>query len=917
MPRFRLFHLTLRRRTALYFSIGLTAVILSTLLITRYFFLYSINELEDLELERANKQAFSVIQMMTRQLEERSYDWAYWDDTYQLFTERNIEEYRELNLFQDSLDTLGLDLMAFVTVQGELIESLVRDDSAVISPDLVTQAVQNQNVQSHLHEMRRQLDGKQKSLSGLERIGERIWLFSLTPVRNSEGSSAVAGWLIWGQDLSSRFPGGFADILSSDNELDVVMPGYAIPSEAHATGADKWLQKNALYLTAWTPVTDLADHKIAYLKTQQPRVYYQKGSDLFVYLIAVVSSVTGLIAVATFFLFNNRISTRFADFEQTVMQLFSKYQLEDLSSRRSDELERITQLVEVLAENTSLTEGKLNDTLQKLDALYQNRSIGMLLVVDGEIIDVNQAAAQLLGYNKQDLLNQELRCICAEDQQGCSEEKIKHAAENGKTRFEALMRAKGERKIECLVELTPIHHENQQALMISLSDLSEQKKQERMIKDLVGRDPLSGLYNRPAILAKLDQLIETEPARFSFLYISIEKLKQISEVYGHLVFDDAVKLVASVFGRALKGFEVGRISEFEFIAIIPEGEQYDEALMGANRFMDILAKTREVSGIELDLNSKVAVIDPSLSDQPLGYLLQAAAYTIQTYHHDRVTEVIQITKATADKAQHALMISRDIVTAVRENAIIAYYQPIVDTESGKVGGFEALARWIHPELGFVSPEIFIHLAEQNQLIVELGESIVRQACRFLSTLNRQREEAGLLPLSVHVNLSAIHFYHARLPAYLRQVMAEFDIAPGLLVVEITESTLLGIESETLDRMTEIKSLGVQLALDDFGTGYSSFSTLCSFPLDIVKLDKSYIDQLENNDRARTLIRSIAGMAKELGLTTVAEGVETASQLRKLKTWNIDEIQGYYFYKPLPEQEAMEKFCGDSRNQVAS
>ncbi|MBE4606153.1 bifunctional diguanylate cyclase/phosphodiesterase [Vibrio navarrensis] len=793
MPRFRLFHLTLRRRTALYFSIGLTAVILSTLLITRYFFLYSINELEDLELERANKQAFSVIQMMTRQLEERSYDWAYWDDTYQLFTERNIEEYRELNLFQDSLDTLGLDLMAFVTVQGELIESLVRDDSAVISPDLVTQAVQNQNVQSHLHEMRRQLDGKQKSLSGLERIGERIWLFSLTPVRNSEGSSAVAGWLIWGQDLSSRFPGGFADILSSDNELDVVMPGYAIPSEAHATGADKWLQKNALYLTAWTPVTDLADHKIAYLKTQQPRVYYQKGSDLFVYLIAVVSSVTGLIAVATFFLFNNRISTR----------------------------------------------------------------------------------------------------------------------------FEALMRAKGERKIECLVELTPIHHENQQALMISLSDLSEQKKQERMIKDLVGRDPLSGLYNRPAILAKLDQLIETEPTRFSFLYISIEKLKQISEVYGHLVFDDVVKHVASVFGKALNGFDVGRISEFEFIAIIPEGKQYDEALMGANRFMDILAKAREVSGIELDLNSKVAVIDPSLSDQPLGYLLQAAAYTIQTYHHDRVTEVIQITKATADKAQHALMISRDIVTAVRENAIIAYYQPIVDTESGKVGGFEALARWIHPELGFVSPEIFVHLAEQNQLIVELGESIVRQACRFLSTLNRQREEAGLLPLSVHVNLSAIHFYHARLPAYLRQVMAEFDIAPGLLVVEITESTLLGIESETLDRMTEIKSLGVQLALDDFGTGYSSFSTLCSFPLDIVKLDKSYIDQLENNDRARTLIRSIAGMAKELGLTTVAEGVETASQLRKLKTWNIDEIQGYYFYKPLPEQEAMEKFCGDSRNQVAS
>lgn len=153
----------------------------------------------------------------------------------------------------------------------------------------------------------------------------------------------------------------------------------------------------------------------------------------------------------------------------------------------------------------------------------------------------------------------------------------------------------------------------------------------------------------------------------------------------------------------------------------------------------------------------------------------------------------------------------------------------------------------------------------------------------------------------------MHFYHARLPDALRHVMDEFDIAPGQLVIEITESTLLGIESETLERTKEIKSLGIQLALDDFGTGYSSFSTLCSFPLDIVKLDKSYIDQLENNDRARTLIRSIASMAKELGLTTVAEGVETASQLRKLKIWHVDEIQGYYFYKPMPESEALNAF----------
>ncbi|WP_139784333.1 putative bifunctional diguanylate cyclase/phosphodiesterase, partial [Vibrio vulnificus] len=357
----------------------------------------------------------------------------------------------------------------------------------------------------------------------------------------------------------------------------------------------------------------------------------------------------------------------------------------------------------------------------------------------------------------------------------------------------------------------------------------------------------------------------------------------------------------------LRPFEVGRVSEFEFIAIIEDVEQCDDAIQCATHFMDVLSRKTHILGIELDLSCQIAIADPEITHHSLGYLLQSGSFAVQRFQHKVVTEVIQIGEDVAKRAQSALVISRDISQAIRDKAIIAHYQPIVDTESGKVNGFEALARWIHPELGFVPPDVFIDLAEQHQLIVELGESILRQACQFISTLNRTRADNGLNPLTVHVNLSAMHFYHARLPDALRHVMDEFDIAPGQLVIEITESTLLGIESETLERTKEIKSLGIQLALDDFGTGYSSFSTLCSFPLDIVKLDKSYIDQLENNDRARTLIRSIASMAKELGLTTVAEGVETASQLRKLKIWHVDEIQGYYFYKPMPESEALNAF----------
>lgn len=142
---------------------------------------------------------------------------------------------------------------------------------------------------------------------------------------------------------------------------------------------------------------------------------------------------------------------------------------------------------------------------------------------------------------------------------------------------------------------------------------------------------------------------------------------------------------------------------------------------------------------------------------------------------------------------------------------------------------------------------------------------------------------------------------------LQKTIEQYQLEPGQLVLELTESILLGAEEETLQRMDAIKALGVQLALDDFGTGYSSFSSLCNFPLDIVKLDKSYIDRLEVNEKAKSLIRNIIHMAQELGLTTVAEGVENASQLRKLNVWNVDEIQGYYFYKPMNAAQALEKF----------
>ncbi len=624
--------------------------------------------------------------------------------------------------------------------------------------------------------MNQMLDDKRVSESGLVWLGDNIWSVSLTPVRNSEGTSASSGWMIWGQNLSARFPGNYSNILTGNNVIERLPESYVSTEDGHIH-----IDKSATTLTEWSELIGLSGQPIAALCTQIERTHYIKGSQLFKYLLAAFVAATTVISLITLLLFRKKVAIRFSDLEKNIEELFSTHQLERSESKSKDELDLLTHLLQALSSNTSTTQERLKDTLQKFEALYQSRNIAMVLVRDREIIDINQTALELLEYEKEDVLQHPLDLLCPdnEDQPECQVDIMYREFNRGKKHFEAcVLTSKGE-QVECTIETTLIQHEGEDAIMLAIQDQREKKLQEQLIETLSERDYLSELSNRKAIFDKANSFITSTPNQFSFIYISIPRLKVVSEVFGNQIFDDAI----------------------------------------------------------------------------------------------------------------------------REQQIVAYYQPIVDTKTGEINGFEALARWLHPTLGIVSPGVFIPLAEQNNLEIELGESIIEQACQFIEKVNTQRGNANLRPVTVHVNLRSTHFYHMHLVKYLEEVTAQHQVQAGQLVVEMTESMLMGVETEVISRMEEIKSLGIQLALDDFGTGYSSFSTLCSFPLDIVKLDKSYIDQLDQNERAKILMRNIVKMAQELGLTTVAEGVETASQVRKLRNWNIEEIQGFYFYKPMPVEEA--------------
>lgn len=890
----------LHTKTALIFTVALAAVIFSCLFVTRYFFLFSINELEDIEIRRASQQGKAVIQNLATRQEDASYDWAFWDETYQLLA-GNDPDYVERNFSIDTLDALGLDLMAVLQPDQKAVAVKTRGEDGMFLTQLI---LSTESISRYLTAMQKQLDSRKTGTSGLLKIGRQVWIVSLAPVRDSSGQSEMVGWMLWGQHLTQRFPADYQDILMADNALLTNFSDFTdVHQQLKQRDEDDPVYRVDGRLHHFTILHDNVGNEVAVLKTTEERVYYQKGNNVFFYLIISMLLVMLIISLLSYWLFKDKVSKRFVSFEQDIHNLLG----EQLASadEKKDEFERITEMVQSLAYTSNLAHDQLKDTLRKFDALYHGQSMGMILINDQVIVDVNPATLELLGYQRDQLLGNTLDFICGGSNEECAVEQFYQQLQLGRNKFETFMRCYDDTEIACFVEATVLQDKGQKSVMIAVQDISEQKQQAELIQTLTQYDPISGLLNRPTLLhAVRRQLRQLESEQtFSIVYFNASRLKEIDEVYGHDMYDACVRHLADTLKRYFIKEDVGRISEQEF-AVCYTGPQPRLERM-ASHILSLYRHKITLNDIEFDIGLKGALLPSSIEFESVENMAHCGHYAVTYNETPGASSLIVVTPELFEQTQESLLLNRDIAAALKNREFIAHYQPIVKAETGQVVGFEALARWQHPVMGMISPAVFIPLAEERKLIVELGEQILDQACQFLHTLQSHSNE--LRRLSIHVNISSPHFHHNSLLDTLQQVMERYQLAPGQLVLELTESILLGVEEETLQRMEAVKANGVQLALDDFGTGYSSFSSLCNFPLDIVKLDKSYIDRLETNQKAKSLIRNIIHMSQELGMTTVAEGVENSAQLRKLNVWNVDEIQGYLFYKPMSAEQALRTF----------
>jgi diguanylate cyclase (GGDEF)-like protein len=416
-------------------------------------------------------------------------------------------------------------------------------------------------------------------------------------------------------------------------------------------------------------------------------------------------------------------------------------------------------------------------------------------------------------------------------------------------------------------------------------------------------DSLTGLASRALFQARMDRAFATaeqENAGVAMLFVDLDRFKVVNDSLGHAAGDQLLVLAAERIKKCLRSADMAaRLGGDEFAVLLPLVHGLDEAVPVARRILEAMREPFELNGKETFVSCSVGVaysVAGGHDGQELMVSADLAMYQAKKQGKDRY-EIFE--PAMQAVFQAGLQMEADLRRAVVRHEFELRYQPIVHLKTGEITGLEALVRWQHPERGIIPPLDFIPLAEETGMIVPIGEWVLREACRQAARWNERRDGK---PLSVSVNMSAVQLEQADLPEVVASALSNSGLPATSLVIELTESLLVDHRPSTLRQLEQIKSLGVRLAIDDFGTGYSSLAYLRRFPIDIIKIDKSFVDDVGDVPAAAALTLGIIQLGQALHLSTIAEGIEDAGQLSELTDGNCELGQGYYFAEPLNDED---------------
>ncbi|HEX7590576.1 MAG TPA: EAL domain-containing protein [Candidatus Limnocylindrales bacterium] len=544
------------------------------------------------------------------------------------------------------------------------------------------------------------------------------------------------------------------------------------------------------------------------------------------------------------------------------------------------------------------------ESSERFQALIQSSSdVVSIISPDGVLLYQSPSVRQVFGYEADNLIGQELSTLVHPDDAGQMATHIREVASTAGASIVCECRLRHsdgswrhtETRATNLLDVPSVG-----GLVLNTRDVTERHTLEAELRHQAFHDALTGLSNRALFANRVEHALtaaKRDNSTIAVLYCDLNGLKRINDSLGYDAGDSALLVVADRLRSCVRGHDtVARMGGNEFAILLDRLGSPADATMAMERIMALLRQQIQLPTAQVELQPHIGITITMSGEGTAEDLLRDAAVAM---HQARRYEGGY---ALFDPEMHADAIRRievesQLRVAIDQQQFLMYYQPTIDLQTGRLTGVEALIRWQHPRRGIVPPMEFIPLAEESGLIVPLGQWAIQESCRQVRKW--QKEIPADEPIALNVNLSARQLRHPNLVRDVADALDDSGLPPSRLILEITESVLMIDTTATLNRLFQLKSLGVRLAIDDFGTGYSSFAYLRRFPIDILKIDKSFVDGVATEPTASALVDAMIRIGKTLRLETVAEGIEHIEQADRLRALQCDIGQGYLFSRPLP------------------
>lgn len=594
----------------------------------------------------------------------------------------------------------------------------------------------------------------------------------------------------------------------------------------------------------------------------------------------------------------------------TAIEVYERRLAREISARKQAEAlleQKSLELFDREMQERKLAESALRESEERYQLLVELSPDAILIEFEGRFIYANAAAvhlfraqepAELMGYRMLTLAAPHCRTNVAAAMRQLEEDGICPTVEEQVLRLDGTI-------LDVAVTRIAFTYRQRRAFQIVARDISQRKLLETQLSHLASHDSLTGLPNRTLLMDRLEQSIlyaRRHNVRFTVCFIDLDRFKWINDRLGHEAGDILLKTVSQRISNCLRESDtIARLGGDEFVLLMRDTGDVKETRLAISRLVASISETMTLQGNNVSVTCSVGCStfpDDGGDAHTLLKWADAAMYrakelgrnTIQAFNLDLRTQI--------DKR---MRLEIDLQQAAERGELTLCYQPQIDLRDGGIVGVEALMRWRHPELGEIPPAEFVPIAEDTGLIVTIGEWLIYKAC----AQNKAWQQQGLPPVRMAVNLSLKQLGYSRLEEIIATCLSVTGLNPAYLELELTESASMDDPDTVIPLMHRLKQLGIRWAIDDFGTGYSNMQYLKRFPVDSLKLDGSFVREITTDPKNLAIVDAIVAMSHRLGLKVVAEMAETEEQVVLLAAHSCDQVQGYYFSRPVPAAQCAE------------